>query len=292
MAGARRGSPVPGSLSRRALLAGAGAAVALAGCARAPVSLVTPSAAPTGSARARLDQAMAAFSQNTDLLGVAVRDRVSGVDFDFRADYASQSASMAKVMLSVMALRGARAAGGEADFATRTHISRALIDSDNDAADALWDAWGRRPAYDETARALGLPPTTHPDDTRDFWSWTWTTPSDHRLLMHHLVTGTPALVDGDRRYLLDVMGKTNPEQTWGVGNPRSRQVKVQLKNGWVQFQSTDNLWAVNSVGHVEGGGRDYVACFMCRVPSFDEGRALLDAIGASVWDALGAGPLR
>lgn len=280
-----------GALSRRQLLAGA-TALALAGCGRAPVALVTPTPSPTGSARAQLDQAMAAFGQNTDRLGVAVRDLRSGLDYDFRADYASQSASMAKVMLSAMALRKAREGGAEADFATRTHISRALIDSDNDAADALWEFAGRREAYDATARAFGLPASTHSDATRDFWSWTWTTPADHRQLMAALVAGTPALPDADRRYLLDVMGKTNPEQTWGVGHPRSRQVRVEMKNGWVQFQSTDNLWAVNSVGHVVGGGREYLACFMCRVPTFDEGRALLDAIGASVWDALGAGPLR
>lgn len=279
------------TLSRRAVLAGT-AGLALAGCAKAPVVLVTPTASPTGSARARLDAAMAAFGQNTDKLGVAVRDLRSGVDFDFRADYESQSASMAKVMLATMALRKARAAGAEADFATRTKISRALIDSENDPADALWAESGTREGYDETARALGLPATTHSDPTREFWSWTWTTPADHRQLMASLVGGTPALVDADRRYLLDVMSKTNPKQTWGVGHPRSREVKVRMKNGWVQFQSTDNLWAVNSVGHVRGDDRDYLACFMCRVPTFDEGRELLDAIGASVWEALGAGVLR
>lgn len=277
--------------SRRTLLAGA-AAITLAGCSKAPVAIVTPTATPTGSVRARLDAAMAAFGQNTDKLGVAVRDLRSGVDYDFKADYASQSASMAKVMLSAMALRKARAGGAEADFATRTHISKALVDSNNDAADALWEFAGKREAYDETARAFGLPASTHSDPTREFWSWTWTTPADHRQLMTALVSGTPALDDRDRRYLLDVMGKTNPKQTWGVGNPRGREVKVQMKDGWVQFQSTDNLWAVNSVGRVEGKGVGYTACFMCRVPTFDEGRVLLDAIGASVWDAMASGVLR
>lgn len=278
-------------LSRRAVFTTA-AGLALAGCSRAPVTLVTPTASPTGSVRARLDAAMAAFGQNTDKLGVAILDRRSGVDFDFQAGYASQSASMAKVMLASMALRTARAAGAEADFATRSDISKALIDSQNDPADALWVYGGKREGYDATARAFGLPDSTHSDPTREFWSWTWTTPADQRRLMSALVDGTPALVDADRRYLLDVMSKTNAKQTWGVGYPRSRDVKVRMKNGWVQFQSTDNLWAVNSLGHVRGEERDYVACFMCRVPTFDEGRELLDAIGAAVWDALGSGVLR
>ncbi len=278
-------------LTRRTLLAGT-AALALAGCAKAPINLVTPTASPAGSVRARLDAAMAAFGENTPLLGVAIRDLRSGVDYDFRSGYASQSASMAKVMITAMALRQARADGHEADFDTRTRISKALIDSDNDAADALWEYAGKRDGYNATARAFGLPDTTHADATNAFWSWTWTTPSDQRQLMTALVAGTPALLDEDRRYQLDVMSKTNPKQTWGVGHAKGREVKVQMKNGWVEFKSTDKLWAVNSVGHVEGAGRDYVACFMSRVPTFDYGRQLLDAIGASVFDALGAGTLR
>ena len=49
------------------------------------------------------------------------------------------------------------------------------------------------------------------------------------------------------------MSKTNASQTWGIGHPKSDDVDVSMKNGWVQFQSTDNLWAVNSMGHVQGG---------------------------------------
>lgn len=88
------------------------------------------------------------------------------------------------------------------------------------------------------------------------------------------------------------MGKTNPDQTWGIGHDRGGKVDVWMKNGWVQFKSTDNLWAVNSIGHVAGEGRDYVAAIMCRMPTFEEGRALVDAIGADLFTAMGAGELR
>lgn len=67
-----------------------------------------------------------------------------------------------------MALRQARADGHEADFDTRTRISKALIDSDNDAADALWEYAGKRDGYNATARAFGLPDTTHADATNAF----------------------------------------------------------------------------------------------------------------------------
>lgn len=278
------------ALTRRGLLAGS-AALTLSACAKPPINLVTPSASPSGSVRAQLDAIMAVYGENTPRLGVALRDLRSGADFDFRATYASQSASMAKVMIAAMALRAARAQGREADFETATRISQALVNSDNDSADALWAASGGPAGYDALDRALPLPATTHADPGNTFWSWTWTTPADQRSLLAALLSGTPALTGDDRRYLLDVMGKTNPKQTWGVGHAKSREVAVAMKNGWVEFTSSDGLWAVNSLGRVHGQGRDYLACFMCRMPSFEAGRRLLDAIGADVFDILGSGTL-
>lgn len=64
-----------------------------------------------------------------------------------------------------------------------------------------------------------------------------------------------------------------------------------MKNGWVQFASLDNLWAVNSIGHVDGEGRDYTAAIMCRRPAFAVGRVLVDAIGADLYTILGTGEL-
>lgn len=276
------------ALSRRVFLLGAttvASATALTGCGKAPVNVTTPTSSPTGTARQQLDQLMTSYGSNTGQFGVAIRDLRTGVDWEFRKDYSSQSASMAKVMIVMMALRHARAQGGELPFERMTQASAAIIRSDNDSSDALWDYAGRRPAYAALAAELGLK-HTRPDERRDFWSWTWTTPSDQRSLMQQLVSGTKALHDEDRYYLLDLMRKTQSDQTWGVGHPKSKQVQVQMKNGWVQFQSTDGLWAVNSLGRVHGEGRDYLACFMCRMPTFESGRELLDAVGADVWKAL------
>ncbi len=64
-----------------------------------------------------------------------------------------------------------------------------------------------------------------------------------------------------------------------------------MKNGWVQFKSLDNLWAVNSIGRVHGRGprlhgRDHVPHAHLR-----GGPRLLDAIGADVFRILGSGEL-
>lgn len=278
------------NLSRRTLLLGA-SGLLLAGCTPAPAAVITPTAVPTtGGVREALEAAMVVFDQNTDLFGVAITDLRTGATFDHRADFAAQSASIAKVMIVAMSLRAARAGGREFTFEEYGYASRAIIDSDNDSADALWASYGGSATYRAFAEALGLA-QTHPDERRDFWSWTWTTPADQRRLLDALVHGSPELHTEDRLYLLDLMSKTNEAQTWGVGEPRSDKVWVEMKNGWVVFESTDGLWAVNSIGRVTGDGRDYLATVMCRVPTFEDGRALTSAIGASIFEILGTGEL-
>lgn len=280
---------MPRALSRRAVLLGAGA-WALAGCAKPPVNITRPTASPTGEISKQLDALAFVYSTNTDRLGLYVRDLRSGRDWSSRGDYSSQSASMAKVMISAMALRKARSDGHPLAFEQQTDVSNALINSDNDSADRLWSYAGGPDAYQRFANELQMS-STHRDDKRPDWSWTWTTPRDQVTLLDALLNGTPALTDEDRLYELDVMRKTNPAQIWGVGTVRSDDVAVQMKNGWVEFKSSDGLWAVNSMGHVKGAGRDYLAAFMCRVTTFDIGKALLDALGRDLFDVLGSGTL-
>ena len=273
------------TLSRRHLLLGAASAAVLAGCSRGPAPLKGPTAAPTGPVRDQLRAMMDAYAANTRRLGLSVRDLRSGQDFSWQGDFVTNSASMAKVMIVLMALTKARRAGEELSFEDYGRASRAIIDSENDPADQLWEWAGGRDAYTALARELGLPNTHgHPDSP--FWSWTTTTPDDQRLLADLLVHGTPAIHQEDRLYLLDLMSRTNPSQTWGIGHDKGKDVHVSMKNGWVQFKSLDNLWGVNSMGHVQGRGRDYVAAIMTRMPTFDEGSALVDAIGADLFRIL------
>lgn len=277
-------------VSRRAVLTVLPAA-ALAGCARPPIVITSPTARPAGSVGERFAQIMEAYAATTRNLGVAVRDLRDGTDLDFNAGYASQSASMAKVMIVAMALRRARAEGGELSFEQLGWASRAVTVSDNDSADALWEYAGGPDAYTALASDLELP-DTHADPRSTFWSWTWTTPADQRLLLRRLLEGTPVLTDPDRLYLLDLMGRVDASQRWGVGHPTRQDatasdVKARMKNGWVEFRSTDGLWAVNSMGYVKGAGREYAAALMCRVESFEKGRRLLDAIGGELFGLLG-----
>ena len=279
------------AFSRRTGLLAAGGLL-LTACAGTP-SVPTPSPSPTGSVRDQLQASLTSIAAGQELIGAAVMDLRSGARWDFRGDLAAQSASMAKPMIVSMAMRKAAADGLQQPLPPEqaTQAEKAIEHSDNDAADALWAWSGGRTAYDALAKDLGLP-HTHSAPEKDFWSWTWTTANDQRSFLQQLVTAdTKALTKSQCDYLLDLMSRVQEDQTWGVGAPRSATVKTQLKNGWVQFQSTDNLWAVNSIGHVFGDGRDYLLTMMTRVPSFELGRAYCNAIGQWVFNVLGSGEL-
>jgi len=281
MAGVSRG------LSRRGLLLGAAAAAVLAGCTR--VSIPRPTASPTGAIRSQLDEVVGYVTGGSNRVGVALHDLRSGADWGFNPDYASQSASMAKPMIVLMAQRKARAEGAPLDPPRVEQAIAALVRSDNDAADALWTYAGGPDAYDDLAELLELP-HTHRDPGKDFWSWTWTTPTDQVLLVERIM-GSEELVDADRAFVYSYMGRVQDDQRWGVGAAESGSVAAHLKNGWVQFESSDGLWAVNSMGHVAGDGRDYRLAVMTRTPTFDEGRELTSEIGRQVFSVLGSGLL-
>ena len=280
-------------ISRRSLLASAGAVtggLALAACTGTP-SIARPTASPSGTISAQLDTVMTVIAHGSNQFAVWVQDQRTGGVYGYNPDYTSQSASMAKPMIVSMALRKAAADGGDLSPANTELAREAITNSDNDAADALWAYAGGRPAYDALAKDLGMT-ESHSDPAKDFWSWTWTTPHDQVMLANTLANGgSKALTNAQCRFTWDLMGKVQDDQTWGIGQPRSASVATNLKNGWVQFQSTDNLWAVNSMGGVEGEGRSYFACVMTRTADFATGREITTEVGKWIFSILGSGPL-
>ncbi len=281
-------------ISRRSLLAtsavivGGLAATSLAACSANP-SIPQPSVSPTGPIKDQLDQVLKTISAGSDKFGVAITDLRSAKTYSFRGDYASQSASMAKPMIVSMALRKA---GGLLDAEKAELARKAITESDNDAASALWNYAGYA-GYTSLAADLGMTSTHLDPNKADQWSWTWTTPADQLKLVEALSSAqTKALTPEQCHFLWDLMGQVIPDQTWGIGQPKSADVGVHLKNGWVQFKSTDNLWAVNSMGQVDRKGTGlYQACVMTRDVDFPTGRELTSTVGTWIFRVLNSAPL-
>jgi hypothetical protein len=257
-------------------------ATALGACST-PVRIPEPSPSPTGTVTAQLDQALKVISAGSDKFGVYLEDLTAGTSYSYQGDYSSQSASMAKPMIVAMALR--KAGGVDQLSAENQENARlAITHSDNDAAQALWDYAGGGAAYTALAAELGMT-NTHLDQAKPTqWSWTWTTPADQVKLLDALADGrSSALTQAESTFIYDLMGQVEDDQTWGVGQPKSATVNVHLKNGWVQFKSSDGLWAVNSIGTVKGDGRNYRLAVMTRDSDFDTGRELTSTVGKWVF---------
>lgn len=283
-------------ISRRSLLTTAGvlagglAAATLVGCSGEP-NIPRPTASPTGSIPDQLDAVLKTIANGSSEFGVHIEDVRTGRTYSYNADYTSQSASMAKPMIVAMAERKARADGEPLSAENSENATKAITHSDNDAATALWQYAGYQD-YQKLADELGMAHTHLDQNKPDQWSWTWTTPSDQVLLVKTLASGgSSAITDAEGAYIYDLMGQVEDDQTWGVGAPKSDTVKVHLKNGWVQFKSTDGLWAVNSMGSVTGEGRDYRIAVMTRQPDFATGRAVTSEVGKWVFEILGSGTL-
>jgi hypothetical protein len=86
------------------------------------------------------------------------------------------------------------------------------------------------------------------------WGLSVTSAADQLRLMRALVsTGSP-LTAASRQYALQLMGGVEADQDWGVSAAADPGASTQLKNGWLNIDSDDGLWAVNSVGLTTSGG--------------------------------------
>ena len=269
-------------LTRRALLMG-GLGVAGAGLGIDTAEALRP------DVRQALDASIRATCRGTKT-SVQVLDHRTGAHYGYRSTWQNNTASILKVLLVAGVLRKVRAEGRPLTSREKEMCRLAIVISDNNSASACYRFIGGDAGIRATAKAFGMA------DTKPFtgygWGRTWTTALDQRKLIAALALGTTALHKADRAYLWGLMGKTDPGQSWGVGIVRSDTTAVHMKNGWVPL-SDDNLWRVNSVGHVKGDGRNYTLTILSgSLATMDVGVTRANTISKNVYALLGRGVLR
>ncbi|WP_141726581.1 serine hydrolase, partial [Actinacidiphila rubida] len=159
--------------------------------------------------------------------------------------------------------------------------------SDNDAADALWDAIGGGSGLDAANDRLGLDHTT--PGSGELWGLTQTTPADQLTLLRAVFTadGSP-LSSASRAYIAGLMGSVTGAQTWGVSAADSDEAGFALKNGWLQ-RSRTGLWDINSIGQVvHDGHRMLIAVLSSGQGSERTGIDLVERAAAAAADAFRA----
>jgi beta-lactamase class A len=212
---------------------------------------VSPTADRFAEARIRIESYVQRFDGH---LGVAVLDRQGGANVTVNGRR-FQTASIVKInILAALLLREqmrSRSLG-----ASSRRLAEAMITaSDNDATSMLWQEIGGQRGLAAANKTLGL----HETRPNSHWGLTTTTAADQIRLLSALTASNGPLNAQNRRFILGLMGKVNPDQRWGVtAAAGSDNIKSYVKNGWVTVTDDSNRWLINSIGRIIEPDHDWL----------------------------------
>lgn len=168
--------------------------------------------------------------------------------------------------------------------ANEESLATSMIEiSDNDAATDLWDDAGQATGIGSFDSLLDLNSTVPGSD--GYWGLTQTTASDQIELPQSLVLPNQVLDAGSRAYELGLMEQVTSSEDWGVSSGVPQGVTVALKNGWLPLTATN--WRINSVGWIDGQGRDYLLAVLTDGnPTESYGIDTIQGISSLAWAAL------
>ena len=82
------------------------------------------------------------------------------------------------------------------------------------------------------------------------------------------------------------MESIDPSQAWGVTAGVPEGVTIAIKNGWLPLVG-DGDWQINSLGWVDGDGRDYILAVLTKNnPTEGYGIETIQGLFPLVWDSL------
>lgn len=217
----------------------------------------------------------------------AVLDLDTGHEWVLHPTYRFQTASIVKadILETLLHQNGGNVTALQ-DAETSTALGM-IEASNNDDASALWDAIGDADGLAAYNKLAGLTSTTPGAD--GYWGETLTSATDQILLLKQLALAPHLLTKAAQDYQLSLMHNIDPGEKWGVTGGVPSNVSVALKNGWVPL-SSDTDWEVNSIGWVNGDGRDYlIAILTAHEPSENYGIATVNHISSVVYGAFQSG---
>jgi hypothetical protein len=146
------------------------------------------------------------------------------------------TASMIKSWIAADFLRRSAERGETPSSARMAQVSTMIRDSNNEAAQSLWEAIGGAPAID---RLIDICKLTDSSGYKNLWSNTRLSPRDITRLGACIADGRAA---GPKwtKYLLNEMRHVRGTGDFGIRKafPASEQKQIAIKNGWVDRQAT------------------------------------------------------
>jgi hypothetical protein len=199
--------------------------------------------------------------------------------FLYRPGVHGDDASIAKVDIVATAIYEAEQRGSSLTATEQELATEAIEESDNDAAQDLWDDDGGNPAIAAFNARVGMTQTIL--DPQGAWGLYESTARDQLRLLQHVALPNPVLTTAQRSFELALMHRIDPAQDWGVSAGVLPPATVALKNGWLPIGAG---WEINSIGAVTGRYRDYlIAVLTSDDPSMAYGVETIEGISQLVW---------
>jgi len=212
----------------------------------------------------------------------AVVNTRTGESFVYRPGTRAITASIMKVDILETLLAETQAGDRDLTEEERELSHRMIDESDNDAAEDLWELVGGAPAVARYNARAGLKDTA-PNEA-GYWGLSTTSALDQVRLVQQICYPSEVLSRSSRRYALDLMTHVDPAQAWGVSAGPAPAATVALKNGWLPYEGA---WHVNSIGCVRGDGRDYVIAVLVGDASTESGGIhSIEGLSRLVWAKL------
>ncbi len=192
----------------------------------------------------------------TPSVAVRMDDPFLGINCYLNSRQHYDSASVVKTIILATLLNKRQREHLSLLSARERHLAREMIiESDNDAATALWDQDGMKNlAY--FLRAAGMGDT----QLNPAWGLTQITAQDETVLLRNILLRPNTVLNTHAQgYELKLMAEVIPSQRWGVSASTPRAFTLHIKNGWAPLPSVSSPWWVNSTGAFTTGNpaRDY-----------------------------------
>jgi beta-lactamase class A len=240
------------SLAAAAALAAGGPAHATQTATAARSSAICTAPAKYASLATRLSADIAsAIRGRSGYIAIRVEDVRSGVECRYNEGHRSHSASVVKATI-LAALLYWRQHTHTSLTSTEKYEATLMIEySDNDAATYLWNDVGHT-RLNQFIKAATMTETEL--DSDGYWGLSEITARDELQLTRLLTEHNSVLTDSSRAYELNLMNHVVSYERWGVPAGAPSGLTVYVKNGWL---NDPVLWVINSIGAIEGHGRDY-----------------------------------
>jgi hypothetical protein len=219
---------------------------------------------------------------------MALYDAVNGQTYLYRPGVTETTASIIKVDILSTLLYHAQQAHQPLSAETAALATTMIVNSNDNAAQVLWNQEGGSSAVGAFDRLAG---TTDTDlNTHGYWGLSTTTAADQLKLLKTVAYPNALVDNASRAYELGLMEGEEADQLWGVSGGVPSGVTVALKDGWDPL-GNGTTWQINSIGWVDGDSRNYLFAVLTNGDGSESyGIQTIEGVSGIVWDELAPPP--